>query len=154
MIGAEPGWATGPLHAPLPRRVAAPRAPVRTLARVARLLVLAHQIRQRIDDGSWANASEAATELGISRNRMSQVLALTFLAPDIQLELLSLEAVDGVEPPITEKWLFEKVARLLPWDEQQVAFTVARGSEPPRARLMTENRSRSPITEIGIRPRA
>ena len=33
-----------------------------------------------------------------SRNRMSQVLALTYLAPDIQLEVIALEAIDGVEP--------------------------------------------------------
>lgn len=107
------------LRVSIARPVRAKREPVRVPARVARQLALAHQIRQRIDDGTWANQSEAAAELGISRNRMSQVLILTFLAPDIQLELIALEAVDGVEPPITEKWLFEKVARELSWKQQR-----------------------------------
>lgn len=95
-----------------------PRTPVRRPARVAQQLVLAHRIRQRIDDGVFENQSAAAAEYGLSRNRMSQVLALTFLAPDIQLEVLALEAIDGVEPPVTEKWLLESVVRLLDWPEQ------------------------------------
>ena len=60
--------------------------------------------------------------LGPVTERMSQVLALTYLAPDIQLEVLAMEAVDGGEPPTTEKWIFEKVARLLVWDEQRTAY--------------------------------
>jgi len=50
------------------------------------------------------------------------VLALTYLAPDIQLDVLALEAIDGVEPPVTERWLFEKVARLLSWEEQRAVW--------------------------------
>ena len=108
------------------QRRAAPRVPVRTPARVARQLVLAHRIRQRIDDGAWVNQSAAAAELGVSRNRLSQVLALTFLAPEIQEHVLALEAVDGVEPAITEKWLFEQVARRLSWKEQREIWRSAR----------------------------
>ena len=73
---------------------------------------------------------------------MSQVLALTYLAPDIQLEVLAMEAVDGVEPSITEsvepsiteKWIFETVARLLEWREQRVVWRNTR-SRKSRAGL-------------------
>ena len=41
----------------------------------------------------------------------------TLRAPDIHLEVLATDAVDGVEPPVTERYLFEKVARLLSWEE-------------------------------------
>ena len=63
----------------LRRRVAEP-------ARVAQILVKAHRTREAIEEGRCANATAAATAWGLSRNRMSQVLALTYLAPDIQLE--------------------------------------------------------------------
>lgn len=112
------------LRLPIGRRARLWRQPVCTPARIARQLALAHQIRRRIDEGAWANQSEAAVDLGISRNRMSQVLMLTFLAPDIQFEVLALEAVDGVEPQITEKWLFENVARSLGWEEQRDAWAL------------------------------
>jgi hypothetical protein len=59
---------------------------------------------------------------------MSQVLALTYLAPDIQLEVMDLEAVEGVEPPITEKYLFDKVARLLSWEEPTDVAAVMRAA--------------------------
>jgi hypothetical protein len=93
--------------------------PVRRPARVAQLLVLAHQIREAIEEGHWASATAAAAAWGLSRNRMSQVLALTYLAPDIQLEVLGLEAVDGIAPLVTETVLFKAVARLLSWEEQR-----------------------------------
>jgi hypothetical protein len=111
------------------------REPIRRPARVAQILVKAHQIREAIDNGIYTNASAAAAAWGMSRNRMSQVLALTYLAPDIQLEVMGLEAVDGVEPPITEKWLFEKVARLLRWEEQRDVCCTMSGSKNENCRF-------------------
>ena len=70
--------------------------PVRQPARVAQILVVAHQIREALEEGHYATATVAAATWSLSRNRISQVLALTYLAPDIQLEVLALEAVDGV----------------------------------------------------------
>jgi len=39
-----------------------------------------------------------ATRLGLSRARISQLLDLMLLAPDIQEQILLAESVDGVEP--------------------------------------------------------
>ena len=51
---------------PLPKPT---HEPVRRPVRVAQLLVLAHQIREAIEEGLYANASAAAAARGLSRNR-------------------------------------------------------------------------------------
>lgn len=106
----------------LPTRASArPVGVDRRPARVARVLALAHHIEAGIANGRWKNASEVSRALGLSRNRLSQVLALLNLAPDIQERVLFLEAVNGDEP-ITEKKLFVKVARLASWSEQRSEY--------------------------------
>ena len=39
-----------------------------------------------------------AQQLGLTRTRLTQLLDLTLLAPDLQERILGLEAVDGREP--------------------------------------------------------
>ena len=72
--------------------------PVRRPARVALMLALAHKIQQAIDRGTIRNRAEAARRLGLTRARVTQLLDLTLLAPDIQASILELQSVDGVEP--------------------------------------------------------
>jgi hypothetical protein len=50
---------------------------------------------------------------------VSQLLRLTKMAPDIQLAVLELEAVDGKEPGIPERWLRIEVACHDDWDAQR-----------------------------------
>jgi hypothetical protein len=106
----------------LPARIPPrPRVVDRRPARVARVLALAHHIQAGVTTGRWKNASEVSRALGLSRNRLSQVLALLNLAPDLQERVLFLEAVDGDEP-VTEKALFVKVARLPSWSAQRSEY--------------------------------
>ena len=53
-------------------------------SRAARMLALAHHIEQLIDAGELADYAEAARRLGITRARLSQVMALTLLGPVVQ----------------------------------------------------------------------
>jgi hypothetical protein len=53
-----------------------------------RALALAHHLRRRIDRGEFAGQSELARHLGFTRARVSQILDLTLLAPNIQEDLL------------------------------------------------------------------
>src|SRR5450759_215481 len=75
-----------------------PRGPSRRPARVAVTLALAHQIQRAIDRGEIRDQAEAARRLGLTRARLTQILDLTLLAPDIQEEILLLEAIHGPEP--------------------------------------------------------
>jgi len=72
--------------------------PVRRPARVAVMLALAHKIQDAIDRGVARDRAEVARRLGLTRARLTQLMDLTLLAPDIQEKILFLESVDGVEP--------------------------------------------------------
>lgn len=104
-----------------------PPEPVRRPARVARMLALAHHIRWAIERGDVPDASTVARRLGLTRARVSQLLDLCLLAPDIQEAILALEAVDGAEP-IPERALRD-VGRAGGWAEQRRRWNVE-SSEP------------------------
>jgi len=75
-----------------------PPEPVRRPARVAVMLALAHKIQDAIDRGVARDRAEVARRLGLTRARLTQLMDLTLLAPDIQEQILFSESVDGVEP--------------------------------------------------------
>jgi hypothetical protein len=96
------------------------RAPERRPARVAQLLALAHHIEAAIARGDYADRADAARKLGVTRARITQILDLTLLAPDIQEAVLFLEAVGGREP-VTERGLRATV-KAEAWGEQRAAW--------------------------------
>ena len=86
----------------LPLRVAKGRAtaaePSRRPAYVASLLAFGHELRRLLESGAVSGVGELARRLGVSQPRVTQILNLTYLAPDIQAEILGLDAIDGIEP--------------------------------------------------------
>jgi excisionase family DNA binding protein len=72
--------------------------PVQRPAKVARMLALAHHLQGAIDRGMVADRATVARRLGLTRARVTQLLDLLMLAPDLQARVLELEAVDGAEP--------------------------------------------------------
>jgi hypothetical protein len=99
---------------------AAPREPVRRPARVARMLALAHRLQAGIDRGDYRNRAELARQLGFTRARVTQLLDLLLLSPDVAERVLFLEAVDGAEP-LTERAL-RALVRCETWAEQRRAW--------------------------------
>jgi ParB-like chromosome segregation protein Spo0J len=61
------------------------------------MLALAHKIQQGIDRGAIRDRAEVARRLGLTRARVTQLLDLLLLAPDIQEQILFAESADGVE---------------------------------------------------------
>ncbi len=55
----------------------------------ARALALAHYVDQALEEGRYRSASEVAAALGITRQRLSQVMALVLLPPQVQEAVLS-----------------------------------------------------------------
>jgi hypothetical protein len=86
-------------------------------ARVAATLAMAHKIRQGILAGEIQDQADAARRLGLTRARLSQILDLTNLAPDLQEKILFLELIDGREP-LRERAL-RGALRTASWDEQR-----------------------------------
>ncbi len=103
-----------------------PEAPAKHRpARVAHMLALAIRIEKMIERGELKDRAHAAANLGFTRARVTQFLALTLLAPDIQQEIPFLEVEDGVER-ITERALRDVVG-LDEWEEQRVRWRAALG---------------------------
>ncbi len=99
------------------RRRDAELPPVCRPARVARMLALAHHLQQAIDRGIVADRAAVARALGLTRARVTQLLDLLLLAPEVQEQVLALEAVSGVEP-MTEREL-RRVVHAGPWVKQR-----------------------------------
>jgi len=85
---------------------------------VAIALALAHKIEEAIQRGVTRDRAEVARRLGLTRAKVTHLLDLTLLAPDLQDQVLALEAVDGIEP-CSERAL-RKVAYLSAWVEQRL----------------------------------
>ena len=67
-----------------PAAVVAASAPTEQVPRIARTLALAHVMQRMIDRGEVKDQAELARMLGFTRARVTQMLDLTLLAPDIQ----------------------------------------------------------------------
>lgn len=98
--------------------------PVRRPAHVARMVALAHHLQAAIDRGVVADRAAVARKLGLTRGRITQLLDLTLLAPDLALQVLELEAVDGAEP-LAEREL-RKVIRAGCWAQQRKSWAGVR----------------------------
>jgi len=99
-------------------------SPKRRPARVARMLALAHDLQAKLDRGEYPDQATLAAQLGFTRGRLSKLLDLTLLAPDIQEEVLHLKAVDGVES-LAERDLHE-IARWPAWADQRKVWSSIR----------------------------
>ena len=90
--------------------------PGRRLPGVVSRLALAHHIEKKIRRGELRDYAHAANVLGLTRARVSQISALTLLAPAIQEAILSLPPATGRDS-ISERDLRPIVAEPL-WDKQ------------------------------------
>ena len=81
-------------------------------SRAAQMLALAHHIERQIDDGAFPDYAAAARALGVSRARITQVMNLLLLAPEIQAGILTGELRFG------ERGL-RAVVRVTDWEMQR-----------------------------------
>jgi hypothetical protein len=87
--------------------------------RAAQMLAMAHEIERLIAQGAFADRADAARKLGFTRARISQLLDLTLLAPDLQEQLLTMETTEGSDP-ITEHGLRMVVAKASWWEQRRI----------------------------------
>lgn len=102
---------------------AAEKAPLPgPVPRIAKLMALAIRFEKLIADGVVANQSELAHLAQVTQPRMTQIMNLLHLAPDIQEEILLSTPVAKGRDPITERHL-RVVAREAAWHEQRRTWT-------------------------------
>lgn len=76
-----------------------------------------------VEDGEVRDFSAAARRLGVSQARVSMLVTLTFLAPDIQAAVLL-----GTGPRLSFKRLL-RLARMARWEAQHAALAHETPSE-------------------------
>lgn len=101
-------------------------APIRRPARVAQMLAFAHGLGAAIERGDFRDQADAARHFQLTRARITQIMNLTLLAPDLQEQVLFLEAIDGREP-MSERDL-RTVIYAGDWVSQRVEWDALRAS--------------------------
>ncbi len=81
---------------------------------MARLLALAHHFDELLRDGVVESYSELAALTHVSRARVTQIMNLLLLAPDIQEEILHLPRTVVGRDPIRETHL-RPIAQVVRW---------------------------------------
>ena len=76
--------------------------PCHAVRRRSRLLALAHHIQELLDTGQLKDLAEVARRGHITRARVTQIMNLLLLAPDIQEEILFLPRTTEGGDQITE----------------------------------------------------
>ena len=97
---------------------AAPSAPLGRVPRVSRLMALAIRLDQLIRDGAVADQADLARLGHVTRARLTQIMNLLNLAPDIQEAILTMPAPESGRDPVTEKQL-RPVAAEIDWGKQR-----------------------------------
>ena len=103
------------------RRVRRQRAPTTDPAssnvapRVARMVALAHRWRDLIRTGVVKDQAALAALVGVSRARITQVMGLLYLAPEIQEEIV---VAHPTAPAIRHRDLLA-IAAIAEWGEQR-----------------------------------
>lgn len=94
--------------------------PVKRPLRAAQMLALGYQMDRLIESGVVRDRAEMARVIGLDDSRISQIMNLLWLAPDIQEALLIAEIEDGRDW-VTAKELLP-IARRASWAEQRQRF--------------------------------
>lgn len=92
--------------------------PAGRVPRVSRLLALAHHCFRLVQSGAIINQSELAHFGQISTTRMTQIMWLDNLAPDIQEEILFLPRTTQGRDAIKEADI-RPIAKMLDWNKQR-----------------------------------
>jgi hypothetical protein len=89
--------------------------------RVSRLLALALRLDEQVRQGALANYAEVAALGHVTRARVSQIMNLLNLAPDILEALLFLPRTQHGRDPIIVREL-QPIASIPAWRKQQVLW--------------------------------
>jgi len=91
------------------------------LPRITQVLSLAIHLDNLIQKGDAKDYADIGRLSCLCRERVSQIMRLNYLAPDIQVEFLYLPPVPTGHYPISETAV-RKIANLLSWEDQRRAW--------------------------------
>ncbi len=100
------------------RGEAPPRPSTGRLPRVSRLMALAIHFDRLLATGRFQSQADLARAGRVTRARLTQILNLTGLAPDLQEKILFLKPYTNGQAPLTERQI-RPVAAEPNWDKQR-----------------------------------
>jgi hypothetical protein len=106
-----------------------PPVPEGRIPRVSRLMALAIRFDGLIREGKVFDQSEMARLARVTQPRMTQIMNLLNLAPDIQEDLLFLPRVISRRDGMHEHML-RPLTRIMDWDEQRRQWAEIRRKAP------------------------
>ena len=95
-----------------------PQVPAGRTPRITKLMALAIKLDGQIQNGDVKNYADIARLYRITRARVTQIMNLLHLAPDIQVGLLNLPRIEKGRDKITEKSLRPVTAEMI-WEKQR-----------------------------------
>jgi hypothetical protein len=120
-----------PSRRALPKAAEVPAAPPARLPRITRLMALAIKLQDMVDRREVCDYADLARLGYVSRARITQIMNLLNLAPDIQQGILGWNSDEGGTP--TSEHAARRVAAHIFWADQRLAFSVLktqRGARP------------------------
>jgi hypothetical protein len=120
-----------PIHLAAPTRRTAvregpkPARPTGRIPRLSRILALAHHFQNLLDTGVVRTQMELAELTKLTTARITQIMNLLVLAPDIQEEILFMLPVTKGSAPVTERDL-RPLVKTLVWSEQRERWAAIR----------------------------
>lgn len=90
--------------------------------RISKLMALAIRYEQLLNDGVVQSQTELAELLHVSQPRMTQIMNLLHLAPEIQEQILFMPRVENPSDPITERDLRGVIAEP-GWSAQKIQLS-------------------------------
>ena len=109
-------------------QTAAPRCANR-IPRITRLMALAIKLQEMVDRREVRDYADLARLGHVSRARMTQIMNLLNLAPDIQEQVIELGIADNSKQVLTERHLRD-VVKAVGWAEQRERWGRVRDSHP------------------------
>ena len=97
------------------------------IPRLSRLMALAIRFDQLVSDGVVRDFAEIARLGHVTRARMTQIMNLLNLAPDVQEAILFLPRVESGRDPVTEREL-RAITSCFEWKFQRLAWAEVKQS--------------------------
>ena len=93
-------------------------------SRAAQMLALAHEFQRLLDEGEVPDRATLAAQVGLTRARITQIMDLLLLAPDIQEAVLT--ACGLISGSLATERRLRNLARLSSWAAQRATRIVGR----------------------------
>ena len=111
--------------------------PLGSVPRVSRLMALAIHMQELVDKGEVADYADLARLAHVSRARITQIMNLLHLAPDIQEAILFLPRTDRGFDPISERTI-RRIAAEPDWRRQRRLWAAMLAPDHADARSHTQ----------------